>query len=414
MLKRRWRIVTAVIILGLLLGLLMGLWYIKSMENDRTDRETQRSREDSGDTEESADKNTEAIKKEKIRVESPMFERVSECELRIKWSDQYNPYVEEYIVKRQENKDGAWETVGTLTSDQTAEERTLAVVDTLKDDGMQQYMYRVDVKVTDEDRYEATEGEMITASNILICIDPGHYAGRNLVQSEDGLGYAEGDVTLGIAKELSKILMDDYGVSSIMTRDSGSITIDGYTDGDLDGSHISLRGKYAKDSHLFLSLHTNANLDNANGYATNEQPVSINKPILILNEIACESEEMLEIANAVGRSVTQANSQAGLAAVKEFDAVGDQNDIREWTDFYNDKLEVPGTVCSRLGRNGDYYGVLRGAAEVGVPGMIIEHGYHTVPEVREQAMEGDLKEVWAQADALGIAEGLELTKEEEE
>lgn len=414
MLKRRWRIVTAVIILGLLLGLLMGLWYIKSMENDRTDRETQRSREDSGDTEESADKNTEAIKKEKIRVESLRFERVSECELRIKWSDQYNPYVEEYIVKRQENKDGAWETVGTLTSDQTAEERTLAVVDTLKDDGMQQYMYRVDVKVTDEDRYEATEGEMIAASNILICIDPGHYAGRNLVQSEDGLGYAEGDVTLGIAKELSKILMDDYGVSSIMTRDSGSITIDGYTDGDLDGSHISLRGKYAKDSHLFLSLHTNANLDNANGYATNEQPVSINKPILILNEIACESEEMLEIANAVGRSVTQANSQAGLAAVKEFDAVGDQNDIREWTDFYNDKLEVPGTVCSRLGRNGDYYGVLRGAAEVGVPGMIIEHGYHTVPEVREQAMEGDLKEVWAQADALGIAEGLELTKEEEE
>lgn len=414
MLKRRWRIVTAVIILGLLLGLLMGLWYIKSMENDRTDRETQRSREDSGDTEESADKNTEAIKKEKIRVESLRFERVSECELRIKWSDQYNPYVEEYIVKRQENKESDWETVGTLTSDQIAEERTLAVVDTLKDDGMQQYMYRVDVKVTDEDRYEATEGEMIAASNILICIDPGHYAGRNLVQSEDGLGYAEGDVTLGIAKELSKILMDDYGVSSIMTRDSGSITIDGYTDGDLDGSHISLRGKYAKDSHLFLSLHTNANLDNANGYATNEQPVSINKPILILNEIACESEEMLEIANAVGRSVTQANSQAGLAAVKEFDAVGDQNDIREWTDFYNDKLEVPGTVCSRLGRNGDYYGVLRGAAEVGVPGMIIEHGYHTVPEVREQAMEGDLKEVWAQADALGIAEGLELTKEEEE
>ena len=414
MLKRRWQIVTVVIILGLLLGLLMGLWYIKSMENDRTDRETQKSREDSGDTGESADKNTEAIKKEKIRVESLMFERVSECELRIKWSDQYNPYVEEYIVKRQENKESDWETVGTLTSDQIAEERTLAVVDTLKDDGMQQYMYRVDVKVTDEDRYEATEGEMIAASNILICIDPGHYAGRNLVQSEDGLGYAEGDVTLGIAKELSKILMDDYGVSSIMTRDSGSITIDGYTDGDLDGSHISLRGKYAKDSHLFLSLHTNANLDNANGYATNEQPVSINKPILILNEIACESEEMLEIANAVGRSVTQANSQAGLSAVKEFDAVGDQNDIREWTDLYNDKLEVPGTVCSRLGRNGDYYGVLRGAAEAGVPGMIIEHGYHTVPEVREQAMEGNLKEVWAQADALGIAEGLELTKEEEE
>ena len=37
--------------------------------------------------------------------------------------------------------------------------------------------------------------------------------------------------------------------------------------------------------------------------------------------------------------------------------------------------------------------------------MIIEHGYHSVAEVREAATVGDLKEVWANADAVGIAYG---------
>ena len=60
----------------------------------------------------------------------------------------------------------------------------------------------------------------------------------------------------------------------------------------------------------------------------------------------------------------------------------------------------------RVGQDGrDYYGVLRGAAAVGVPGLIIEHGMHTVPEVRKTAMEGDLLCRWACADARGIANG---------
>ena len=38
--------------------------------------------------------------------------------------------------------------------------------------------------------------------------------------------------------------------------------------------------------------------------------------------------------------------------------------------------------------------------------MIIEHGYHTVAEVRDAAQNGDLKIVWADAAAQGIAVGL--------
>ena len=76
--------------------------------------------------------------------------------------------------------------------------------------------------------------------------------------------------------------------------------------------------------------------------------------------------------------------------------------------LFRSGVEEPGTLCRRLGEHGDYYGVLRGAANVGVPGMIIEHGFHTVPKMREAAAGGELKERWARADAEGIAEGFGL------
>ena len=55
--------------------------------------------------------------------------------------------------------------------------------------------------------------------------------------------------------------------------------------------------------------------------------------------------------------------------------------------------------------------MLRGASNVGVPGIIIEHGFHTVEDVRRAAMNDNLLEDWAEADAYGIAYGLGLVKE---
>ena len=54
--------------------------------------------------------------------------------------------------------------------------------------------------------------------------------------------------------------------------------------------------------------------------------------------------------------------------------------------------------------------MLRGATNVGVPGMIIEHGYHSVKEVRYAAMRTDLASKWAKADAYGIAKGFGLVE----
>ena len=77
-----------------------------------------------------------------------------------------------------------------------------------------------------------------------------------------------------------------------------------------------------------------------------------------------------------------------------------------WDENINDSLNASGMTVCRLNAKGvDYYGVLKGSSNVGVPGMIIEHGFHSVPEMRVAAAGGNLDEAWAKADAYGIAFG---------
>ena len=116
------------------------------------------------------------------------------------------------------------------------------------------------------------------------------------------------------------------------------------------------------------------------------------------------------MANEIGRAVTKENYEAGLSKNKRF-VTRTRQSILKWTVAYNDSEGVLGTVCYRLNSRGqDGYGVLRGASNVGVPGLIIEHGYHSVPEVRYAAMNTDLATKWAKADAYGIAKGFGLVE----
>ena len=245
--------------------------------------------------------------------------------------------------------------------------------------------------------------------NIVVCIDAGHYKGRKL-SGKNTYGYDEGIVTLKIALQLREELKK-YGIDSYLTRETDNIKIGGYKNKTLDDSkHISLRGEYAKKADLFVSLHTNANNSNANGYETCDQPVEINKTIVLINKVARNSSKFVKLAHEVGKAVTTANYEAGVSTTKKFTSVK-KGKVKKWTDSYNDSLNKQGAVCSRFKSNGDYYGVLRGASNVKVPGMIIEHGFHTVEEVRRLAMEEDLTQKWAEADAYGIAKGFGLVND---
>ena len=261
-----------------------------------------------------------------------------------------------------------------------------------------------------EDSMSTEEADSFAPSGFVVCIDPGHYKGASYLTGDHLYGYEEGIFTLQLSLALQEELAC-YGIDSYLTRETDSITINGYTNGELDHTRISLRGECARDADLFVSIHTNANQENANGYQTFQQPMEINKTIVIVNEIAAESDWAIHMANEIGLAVTKVSYEKGLSFTGGFETV-DKETLREWTDSYNDKLQALGTVCYRKRSKGDdYYGVLRGATNVGVAGMIIEHGFHSVEDMRRQAMNGDLADAWAKADAYAIARGFGIIDE---
>ena len=352
------------------------------------------------------------IRKKVIQVNDVGFSRISNRELKITWSCQGDHYIKRYIIKRRKAGETRWQTIGAQVSDGRAGGVEYSFVDTLQNSEPQQYEYRIDIKVRDGRDYEAEKGRTVLASNVLICLDPGPYEGQNVVETE-GIRYAEGDFTLELAKEVRRVLEETYGITAYLTRESGTICIGGYTNGELDQGHISMRGEYARGSNLFLSLHTNANLEGANGAAVHSQPIEITKPIIIASAHACDSIPARKAGNAVGNRLAEVNAQMGIALPGKFRSADSHEEMVPWTDAFNDGLENPGTICYRTGQYGEYYGVLRGAADVGVPGMIIEHGFHTVPKMRELAVQGELTAQWAQADAYGIGEGFGMKKKED-
>ena len=62
-----------------------------------------------------------------------------------------------------------------------------------------------------------------------------------------------------------------------------------------------------------------------------------------------------------------------------------------------------GSIWYRVGQNGDYYGVLRGAAKVGVPGILLEHSYHTNPRATAWLLINSNLERMAKAEAAVLA-----------
>ena len=343
---------------------------------------------------------TEKVYAKTISISGLYAKRVNSKEIIVNWEDTNDYIVSSYIIEKYENtKNGnnhIWNQIGELSTRNHEKGQMYTFSDILTTSEPQQYVYRVIPKFYNEKEYVSADESGVVCSNIKICIDAGHEPGANAVPGTNSYGYVEGDFTLKLAEELKKILETDYGIEVCMTRDEGGFnTI---------GNQISMRGAYAaqQNSDLFVSIHTNANENNVNGAYTFSQPTTILKPIIIVNDLIISNKKLLDICNDIGAGLSRVSYDEGISSHNEFSTVS-QGQIKEWTTSYNDSTEENGTVVCRHGKTGQYYGVLRGAEEAGVPGMIIEHGHHTVPEMRQAAMQGDLAKKWAQADAEGIS-----------
>ena len=157
-----------------------------------------------------------------------------------------------------------------------------------------------------------------------VMIDPGHY-GKYVNQSPVDPSYYESATVWTLANYLAESLRK-YGVLVGLTRTDIN-----------ENPGLVERGRMAQGYDLFVSIHTNAT---GNSQGSN----AANFPVCFVQ---------------VNGSSTEIGERLGKALMPLFGA---------------DKYECY-SVANAQGT--DYYGVLRGAAEVGVPGLIVEHGFHT-------------------------------------
>lgn len=191
-----------------------------------------------------------------------------------------------------------------------------------------------------------------------VLIDAGHYGSKyNQGVIKD---YFESNMTWELQGYLKKELLA-YGIIVGVTR----------TNKDTDVS-VYNRGTMARGYDLLMSLHSNA------ASAESAKRVSIYKPLSGIGD---------KIAEIIGKAV--------------FDCMNLKAD-KSW--YYETKTRKS-TLANR-----EYYGILRGAADVGVPALIVEHSFHTNKEACSWLLKSaNLKEL-AKAEAKAIAEYFGITQ----
>ena len=196
-----------------------------------------------------------------------------------------------------------------------------------------------------------TKEEKPMSKTFKVCLDAGHYGNYNAGALK---GYYE-SVRMWKLTELLAAELTARGIHVVKTRSNQATDL-----------ALTSRGKKAKGCDLFLSMHSNAA-----GAESVDYPVAY-VPL-----------------NGKGTAIGQ----------KLADIVAD----------------VMGTVqkgrtATRKGSGGaDYYGVIRGAVSVGVPGVILEHSFHTNPKAAAWLMNDANLAKLAKAEADCIAEWLEGT-----
>ncbi len=154
-----------------------------------------------------------------------------------------------------------------------------------------------------------------------ICLDAGHYGKYN--PSPVVEGYYESEMTWKLHL-LLKAALEQYGAEVITTRTQQA-----------KDKTVTQRGASAKGCDLLLSLHSNGT---ANGGTKPDYPIVY----------------------------SQLDGKGDALAAKLADCIADVMGTNQ-----------AARIAHRQGKNGDYYGVLRGAATVGVTALLIEHSFHT-------------------------------------
>ena len=191
-----------------------------------------------------------------------------------------------------------------------------------------------------------------------ICLDAGHYGKYN--QSPAVPKYYESNMAWKLHLKL-KTYLEEYGFEVITTRKNQD-----------ENLGLTARGKKAKGCDLLLSIHSNAVGDKIN--ETVDYPIAfvpINGSADELGKLLAECIEQTINTKQTSRSEAKKSSKG----------------------------------------NWDYYSVINGAVSVGVPGIILEHSFHTNTRVTKWLLEDANLDILAKAEAEVIAKYFKAVKE---
>ena len=196
-------------------------------------------------------------------------------------------------------------------------------------------------------------------TKIKICLDAGHYGKYN--QSPAVPEYYESDMAWKLHLKL-KAYLESYGIEVSTTRKNQN-----------ENLGLTARGKAAKGCDLFLSIHSNAAGDKTNEDV--DYPIAfvpINGSVDELGERLAKCVSQIMYTKQKGRTEAKKSSKG----------------------------------------NWDYYSVINGAVSVGVPGIILEHSFHTNTKATKWLMDDSNLDMLAKAEAKVIAEYFKVAKKE--
>lgn len=187
---------------------------------------------------------------------------------------------------------------------------------------------------------------------VKICLDAGHIGKYN--RSPVVPAYYESDMNWKLHVLLKKYL-EEYGFEVVLTRKTQD-----------EPMNVIPRGEKAKGCDLFLSIHSNA-CDTEN----------VDYPVVIV--------PINGTGDAIGKKLAE--------------CIGKVMGTRQ-----------EGKIWERRSGSQDWYGVIRGAVSVGVPGLILEHSFHTNTRAAKWLLDNGNLDKLAKAEAEVIAKHYGLEK----
>lgn len=210
----------------------------------------------------------------------------------------------------------------------------------------------------------APEVESKPLDGIYICLDAGHYGKHNRCPAIPE--YYESDMAWKLHLMLKKYL-EELGAKVILTRP------DQNTD-----KTLYIRGASAKGCNLFLSIHSNAV-----GNSMNEN----------IDYVAVY--HLTEDASATCDDVSEEIAQVIAPVIAN--VMGTKQGYKVLTRKSSNDRNGDGVL------NDNYYGVLNGARLVDVPGLILEHSFHTNSKTVRWLLQDSNLDHLAHAEAEAIA-----------